>query len=422
MVPRLEFKEDDSESVGWFIEKSLQLHKAPKLDSLVVELGPHCPVDVDVGKWVENVVNRGVKELDFNLLWTAEPTGFPKCLYTCNTLVDLSLSNKILVNVSSPVRLPSLLTLSLRFVVYKDEESLVSLLSSSPVLNCLKVDRHKDDNLTKFTVKVSTLKQLHYNTTRRKDGVEDEEDVVEENEVEDDDDVDEVEDDEEGVVEEVDVGEVEEDDDDDLNRSLVIDSPALEILRLRNVLDYCLIENISCLHIAKLGYVHNPDHKFLRSLSSVIHMYLYLTKPMVAWCNTIKFSRLLEFYFVPSNLVDWLEPLMYLLQNSPKLQILTIDTDSTCLPPSWNQPSSSTIPECLLSHLQIFRWGGYGGREDEKQLMTYILANSKCLKRVAIFLLATCNLEETQMELESMPRNSTSSQLLTSSHKMNMFN
>jgi len=54
--------------------------------------------------------------------------------------------------------------------------------------------------------------------------------------------------------------------------------------------------------------------------------------------------------------------------------------------------------------------------------MTYILANSKCLKRVAIFLLATCNLEETQMELESMPRNSTSSQLLTSSHKMNMFN
>ncbi|KAG7598199.1 FBD domain, partial [Arabidopsis suecica] len=174
---------------------------------------------------------------------------------------------------------------------------------------------------------------------------------------------------------------------------------------------------MSCLNVARIGNVHNLDDKLLRSLSSVIHLYLYLTKSMVASCNAIKFSRLIEFCFFPSCYVDWLEPLMIFLQISPKLKTLTIDTDYGCLPPSCNQPSSST-PECLSSHLEIFGWRGYRGREDEKQLMTYILANSKCLKTVGIFLLATCNLEETQKELESMPRNSTSSQLLTSSTQM----
>ncbi|KAG7592870.1 F-box domain [Arabidopsis thaliana x Arabidopsis arenosa] len=382
MVPRLEFKDDGSESVGWFIEKSLQLHKAPKLDSLIVELGLHCPVDVDVGKLVENAVNRDVEDLDFKLLWTAEPTRFPKSLYTCDTLVDLTLSNQILVDVSSPACLPSLLYLSLHYVVYKDEESLVRLLSSSPVLKWLTVHRHEDDNLKTFTVKVSSLETLFYMTSWRK--------------------LDEVE------VDEVEVDEVE---DAYLIESLVIDSPALTYLTLVDVCeDYCLIENMPCIDVADIGFVDNPSEKFLRSLSSVIHLHLFLTKSMVACCNTIKFSRLIEFYFRPDDLVDWLEPLMFLLQNSPKLKSLTIDAKTGGLPPSWNQPSA--IPECLSSHLEIFGWRGYGGREDEKHVMTYILANSKCLKTVEISLLATCNLEETQKEFESMPRISTSSRLL----------
>lgn len=81
------------------------------------------------------------------------------------------------------------------------------------------------------------------------------------------------------------------------------------------------------------------------------------------------------------------------------------------LPPSWNQPSS--IPGCLSSQLDMFGWRHYRGREDEKQLVTYILANSKCLKTVEISLrAATPNLEEKKKELECLPRISSSSQLL----------
>ncbi|ESQ27160.1 hypothetical protein EUTSA_v10019526mg, partial [Eutrema salsugineum] len=141
MLPKLSFKDDQgSESIGWFIDKSLHLHKAPKLISLVVELGPRCPVD-----------------LDFKLLWGGEPTSFPKSLYTCDTLVSLYLSNQILIDVSFPASLPSLL--------YLYQDSLARLLSSSHVLFQLVVERpDEDDNLTNFTVKVPSLQRLFYET------------------------------------------------------------------------------------------------------------------------------------------------------------------------------------------------------------------------------------------------------------------
>ncbi|KAL0656561.1 hypothetical protein Bca4012_077147 [Brassica carinata] len=377
LLPILEYKDSGSGTIGWFIEKSLQLHKAPKLEKLAVELGPHSPVDVDVEKCLENAVNRGVHDLDINLLWSAELTSFPKSLYTCDTLVDLVLSNKIIVDVPSPVSLPSLLSLSLINVVYKDEDSLAGILSSSSVLNWLMVERRVDDNLTHFTVKVSTLETLYYTGAWPMD------EAVEEGD---------------------------DDDDDDLIGSLVIDTPALDDISLINICeDCCLIDTMPCLDVAYISHVIYPDDKFLKSLSFVKHLHLCLTNSMVGSSNDIKFSRLIEFYFLTKT-VDWLEPLMFFLQNSPKLKFLTIHTEHESPSPPWNQPSS--IPGCLSFQLEIFVWNNYEGRDDEKQLLSYILANSECLKRAEINPIATCNLEERQKEIQFMPRISTSSRLL----------
>ncbi|XP_018437563.2 putative F-box/FBD/LRR-repeat protein At1g22000 [Raphanus sativus] len=385
MLPTLEYKDSGSGIIGWFVEKSLQLHKAPKLERLTIELGPHSHVDVDVEKCLENAVNRGVHELDLNLLWNAEITSFPKSLHTCDTLVDLVLSNKILVDVPSQVDLPSLLYLSLIDVVYKDEDSLAGLLSSSSVLHWLMVQRRKDDNLTNFTVKVSSLKTLYYKSAWPMD------EPVEEGD----------------------------DDDDDLIGSLVIDTPALDDISLITVCeDCCLIDNMSCLDEANISHVIYPDDKFLKSLSSVKHLHLCLTNPMVGSSNDVKFSRLIEFYFLTKT-VDWLEPLMFFLQNSAQLKFLTIHTEHESPSPPWNQPSS--IPGCLSSHLEIFVWNNYEGRDDEKQLLSYILANSECLKRAEINLIATCNLEERQKEIQSMPRISTSSRLLFPTQMKNLW-
>ncbi|XP_020887603.1 putative F-box/FBD/LRR-repeat protein At5g52460 [Arabidopsis lyrata subsp. lyrata] len=132
MLPKLDYadgyedeKSNPEKSVWDFLDKSLQLHKAPSLESLRINLGQQCPVDVDVGKWVLNAVDRFVRELILQIRFipTADPTSLPKSLYTCKTLVKLTLSGKIFVDVPSSACLPSLESLVLVSVVYKDEDS-----------------------------------------------------------------------------------------------------------------------------------------------------------------------------------------------------------------------------------------------------------------------------------------------------------
>lgn len=166
MVYNLDYEETDidEKSVWDFLDKSLQLHKAPVVECLSIELGQNCPVDADVGKCVSHAVDRCVRELNLecNFLETVDPTSLPKNLYTCKTLVYLNLTNKILVDVPSSVCLPSLRSLDLVYVVYKDEDTHVRLLSSCPVLKDLVVVRNSDDNATRFSVKVPSLQTLTY--------------------------------------------------------------------------------------------------------------------------------------------------------------------------------------------------------------------------------------------------------------------
>lgn len=136
LMPKLEYKDTGHEckSVWKFLDKFLELHKAPLLETLCIQLGKNCPTDVDVGKLVANVVDRFVRKLELELHWTAEPSSLPKNLYTCKTLVELTLSDKIIVDVPSSICLPSLNILRLFHVVFKDEDSLERLISSCSVL------------------------------------------------------------------------------------------------------------------------------------------------------------------------------------------------------------------------------------------------------------------------------------------------
>lgn len=100
---------------------------------------------------------------------------------------------------------------------------------------------------------------------------------------------------------------------------------------------------------------------------------------------------------------DLCESLVVLLSNCPKLEVFMVDSifnidwSENVL---WNQPRS--VPKCLSSHLNIFRWKGYAGKENEKELIRYILENSKCLKRAEISLNSTYNIEEKQKMIEEL--------------------
>ncbi|CAN8238450.1 unnamed protein product [Cochlearia groenlandica] len=374
LLPKLEYI--NGEKRLWnFIDKSLQLHKAPSLKKLHIEICRDCPAKMDVEKWVLNAVCRFVQELvlvfRFKITDDRGPARFPKSLYTCNTLVKLTLCGTIIVDVPSLPCLPSLESLRLTCVVYKDQDSHVKLLSSCPNLKDLFVGRNKNDNVTSFIVKVPSLQKFTY--MELYDNLD--------------------------------------------SKPLVIDSLGLNYLQIWTGVGHnVLIKNLPRLNEAMV-FCNGLNDKFMTCFSSV--MFLKLFCQNVASWSAINFSRLIELELDTDWSDNWLEPLVLLLHNAPKLKALMITINENFLfedpPVSWNQPSH--VPVCLLSHLEIFQWKKFRGTSKGKQFLAWILANSKCLKKVGIKVQYSKNDDEEKKrimedELESMFRVSTSSQLM----------
>ncbi|CAN8317979.1 unnamed protein product [Cochlearia groenlandica] len=158
-LPSLEYKDDKimnvrsdkKKSFGRFLEKSLELNKAPFIDYLSMELGRGCPTDIDLKKLVAKAVDRKVSVLIFNLQWLTNPTRLPNRLYTCETLLELSLSHRVFVDIPDSnyyaCLLPSLIWLVLDDVLYKNDSTVPSLsvvdYEKSNVINletCLVID------------------------------------------------------------------------------------------------------------------------------------------------------------------------------------------------------------------------------------------------------------------------------------------
>ncbi|RID64032.1 hypothetical protein BRARA_E02991 [Brassica rapa] len=329
MVPKLEYKDTRKEgdkSVWCLLDKSLQLHKATVIESLHIQVERQFCDDADVGKCVSYAVDHKVRELALILPSQPKILQLPSNVYTSKTLVKLTLSCRTLVvDVPSLPCLPSLLTLVLLNVVYKDQNSHVRLLSNCPALRHLEVQRNKSDNVTRFIVKVPSLKSFTYMQI-----------------------------------------------DERAARSFVLDSPGLRCLTLGDPYgDLDSIQNMPHLEWATVCHFlpYPNDNKFLRSFSSVRILWLTLTEAVA-----IRFQD---------------------------------------LPISWNKPSS--VPVCLLSHLEIFVWTEFGGKRQEREFVAYILANSKCLKTVRTspsYYLKKKEKEKKMEEFKSMYRVSASSQLL----------
>ena len=84
------FAKELKKSIWWFLNESMQFHKAPLLYRLILELGPHCPLDVgvEIRNWIVRFVNYGS--------------------ISCGGLVSLHLGGKVLVEFSFPACLTDL--------------------------------------------------------------------------------------------------------------------------------------------------------------------------------------------------------------------------------------------------------------------------------------------------------------------------
>ncbi|KAG7543790.1 F-box domain [Arabidopsis thaliana x Arabidopsis arenosa] len=365
-LPNLKFEchWDPRPGLGDFINKKLSLHRAPVIETLRLHptWNPHIKPE-DIKRWIEIAVSRHVRELELDYYYMTENL-FPSSLFTCKSLVTLKLNPMTIKDVPSRVCLPSLKNLQLQTQLYfEDGKSLQQLLSGCPVLEDLSVQFPYNDNIREFTISIPSLQSLsvflHMNGN--------------------------------------------------LNR-YEIDTPSLKYLKLvdwNNREHYSLIKNMPKLREAyvDVGY-SNLKNLIIGSITSVKRLRICCSEEL----------EQLNLCVCRNNSLNLLGQL---LKGSPNLRVLDISIMKDHLgdEPNGivcsNQPSS--VPECLLSSLQILNWSPYFGRPQDRDIVVYILKNARHLKK-ATFLADTWDtvVPKLQMikELRLSPRASSTCELV----------
>ncbi|KAF8100471.1 hypothetical protein N665_0224s0054, partial [Sinapis alba] len=144
--------------------------------------------------------------------------------------------------------------------------------------------------------------------------------------------------------------------DDNDEDGFVIDTPSLEWLDIVDNRDgFCIIEN----GMPKIMTASFNEYPSGSVFSCLVHLKI---------CTCDK---------------EWLNLLMCMLRDSPKLKSLRLEEchliEACDLRPCWNEPNS--VPECLLSSLEVLEWVG---TEEEKEVVAFILRSASCLEKVTI--------------------------------------
>ncbi|CAN8252993.1 unnamed protein product [Cochlearia groenlandica] len=285
-------------------------------------------------------------------------------------LVTLRLSNAVLVDVDYPMYFACLKKLSLVSIKYPSDEFVNRLLSGCPVLKDLFVKRNLDDNVTMFNIVVPSLKII----------------VLEESW-------------NMFVVEGIEGLEA---------HGFVIDAPSLEFLDVFDSTDGVFVIRSNMPKIVEANVILSCDHpeQILGSITCVKRLSLCVKDP---YPDGRIFCSLVSLTICTCETV-WLNVLVNMLRDSPKLQALKFEKcrgpEALELRPGWIEPSS--VPECLLTSLETVECVKYKGTEEEKQVVAFILRSEMCLKRVTINSNYTSSRKKFRMikELSFSPRRS----------------
>ncbi|EOA38919.1 hypothetical protein CARUB_v10011317mg [Capsella rubella] len=378
LVPKLVY-DDSYQDVEYgrfsrFVDRSLTLHEAPVLDTLHLKLGKTSCGTGDIRVWIKAVDKRCLHELIIEIDRSTSKKSsvvLPMSLYTCcRMLVTLKLDNAVLADATSSFSFPSLKNLSLVSMKYPGDELVKMFLSSCPVHEDLVVKRCIDDNVTIFNVSVSSLKFLVLHNSNIRDV--------------------------------------------DVDSGVVIDAPSLECLDIfDNWGEFCVIENnMTKIVEADVCFTYAHAQQLMGSISSVKRLYLCI--PSFEDAYPVGFHSLVHLTLCTCE-TEWLNLLMCMLRDSPKLRALKlVQTHSRQSPesrPCWSE--TSAVPECLLTSLKTLEWVDYEGTEEEKEVVAFILRSGSCLKKVTISSESTDREKKFEMlkELSLFSRRSPSCQI-----------
>ncbi|KAF8099868.1 hypothetical protein N665_0236s0029 [Sinapis alba] len=386
-VPKLLYNisRSDYQRASRFVYTFLSLNKSPVLESLHLSLGQK-GYSKDIETWTSVAISRGVRHLLYSQL--SATLRLPRSLFTCETLVTLTLVSAVIRDVPLTICFPSLKTLFLWFVDFLEDEIVTSLLSGCPVLTELNVSRFCNNARVKnFTIFVPSLQCLTIIEYFKKDSQAPGDDV-----------------------------------------GFVIKAPSLNSVTISSEFSWvCSLVKMPYLVKANVKLPHGDSKKFRGCLTSAKHLSLCLQPPLDPSHIGI-FDQLVSLNLCTCSL-DWCG---LILKHTPKLRVLRFVRYQARVSPKkadliwkcrmsygdalitqWEQPSS--VPQCLSSSVETVEWIGYKGTQTEKEMVMYLLKNSRQLKKVSIRSLASINLNEKHkmlLDLASAQRISSESRLL----------
>ncbi|EYU30515.1 hypothetical protein MIMGU_mgv1a009429mg [Erythranthe guttata] len=120
--------------------------------------------------WIAFATARSVERLDLYLQEqdSSDLGDLPPCLFTCKTLVELTLDTCGVIPLNASVYLPRLKKLRLIFVQYEADESLPEMLAGCPVLEELEIELF--DDMVCCDVSSPTVKRLALNFINERNG------------------------------------------------------------------------------------------------------------------------------------------------------------------------------------------------------------------------------------------------------------
>ncbi|KAL9142598.1 hypothetical protein ABFS82_14G180500 [Erythranthe guttata] len=300
--------------------------------------------------WIAFATARSVERLDLYLQEqdSSDLGDLPPCLFTCKTLVELTLDTCGVIPLNASVYLPRLKKLHLIFVQYEADESLPEMLAGCPVLEELEIELF--DDMVCCDVSSPTVKRLALNFINERNG----------------------------------------------GRAgrLEINTPALEYLLIN---DYFL-DHIKCGVLTSLVEA---------DISLDIDCEILYFRPLLRFFDKLCNVKCLELNI--SNSGEVINPLHSALTTSFRnLTELILDADCRFLSKflkaadnletlilyrhsmksckelrGWMEPPQQ-VPTCLSSHLRIVKFAYLHGRKHDFEIIRYLLRNARVLEMMEI--------------------------------------
>ncbi|CAA0830129.1 Unknown protein [Striga hermonthica] len=322
----------------------LSAHKSPTIDTFRICLTDMCGYD-DFEDWMVTVVARKVRNLDVFL-----ETSLPQTIFSCETLVDLSLSSCYIPDFGD-VSLPALRKLKLEMVGYESYKTLPNLLSGCPVLEELEMEMlFEEDHSNHCDIASLTLKRLSISCTSIECSYNLDAQPCES----------------------------------------MLETPALRFLQLYHVsppeVTACALASLTEAKLDfDLGIQMGPSSRsmleFVGKLCGVRSLtlttgFMNITASELSILN-VKFPNLTKLALEKAHggFVS------FFLENADNLEVLAItllyQLEEEYLN-YWMEPKQ--VPTCLISHLKYVGIYEFEGVEPELNMIKYLLRNSKVLK------------------------------------------